>query len=214
MDRLAKALVWWDGRHVMRERFAELGFDPASPLMHRLATLVEVHDEAELERAVAVDPDCLGVNARDLTTFHVDVAHIERMLPQIPAACTAEVDIRVPDLAAAEDMHDRMRALRPIGPDTEISVSGGINRPPFAKDAGIAALFEHAQRLAKELGFELGERTSGGISDGNFTAALGIPTLDGLGADGKDHHTLAEHILYSSLEPRAKLWVRLLETLT
>ena len=75
-------------------------------------------------------------------------------------------------------------------------------------------LFEHAKACAAEAGFELeATETTGGGSDGNFTAALGVPTLDGLGADGEGAHTLDEKIYFSSLEPRAKMWARLLETL-
>lgn len=88
-----------------------------------------------------------------------------------------------------------------------------MNRPPYEKDEGIAALYEHARALAAEIGFELEDMATGGGSDGNFTAALGIPTLDGLGADGHGPHTLDETIYFSSLAPMTKLWVRLFETL-
>ena len=88
-----------------------------------------------------------------------------------------------------------------------------MNRPPYEKDAGIEALYQHARVLAAEIGFDLEDMKTGGGSDGNFTAALGIPTLDGLGVDGHGAHQLDEHMYYSSLEPRTKLLVRLLETL-
>ena len=78
-------------------------------------------------------------------------------------------------------------------------------RPPYEKDDGIEALYQHAKALAAEIGFDLQDMKTGGGSDGNFTAALGIPTLDGLGADGHGAHTLDETVYYSSLEPRAKL---------
>ena len=89
----------------------------------------------------------------------------------------------------------------------------GLNRPPYTKDPGISVLFEHARHLAGEIGFELEDLTTGGCSDGNFTAALGVPTLDGLGVDGHGAHTLEEHMYYSSLVERAKLLLRLFETL-
>jgi glutamate carboxypeptidase len=99
--------------------------------------------------------------------------------------------------------------------DVELEVTGGMNRPPYKKDEKIASLFEHAKTLAAEIGFELEDvEITGGGSDGNFTAALGVPTLDGLGADGYGAHSDYEHIYYSSLEPRAKLMLRLLQTLT
>ena len=131
----------------------------------------------------------------------------------VPAECRALVDLRVPDAAAAEEMCARISGLTPVGPDTEVQVSGGMNRPGYRKDAGIAALFEHARALAAEIGFELEDTGSGGVSDGNFSAALGVPTLDGLGVDGQGAHTDYEQLYYSSLVPRTKLWVRLLTTL-
>jgi len=106
-----------------------------------------------------------------------------------------------------------MLGLKSVDPDVEVRVTGGMNRPPFVKDAGIAALFEHARGLAAEIGFELEDTYTGGGSDGNFTAALGVPTLDGLGADGAGAHADWEYITYSSLEERAALMIRLFETL-
>ena len=97
----------------------------------------------------------------------------------------------------------------------ELEVTGGMNRPAYKKDEKIGALFEHAKSLAAEVGFELEDVVmTGGGSDGNFTAALGVPTLDGLGADGYGAHSDYEHIYYSSLEPRTKLMLLLFQTLT
>ena len=131
----------------------------------------------------------------------------------VPAQCRALVDLRVPDAESAEEMCTRIRGLTPVGPDTEVQVSGGMNRPGYRKDEGIGALFEHARVLASEIGFELGDTGSGGVSDGNFSAALGVPTLDGLGVDGQGAHTDYEQLYYSSIVPRTRLWVRLLTTL-
>ena len=132
----------------------------------------------------------------------------------VPAECSAEIDLRVPDPRTAEEMVDWFLKLEPIGPDVEVKVEGGMNRPPYQKDAGIAALFEKAQAIYGEIGKELKDvPLTGGGSDGNFTAALGIPTLDGLGADGKGAHAAYEQIYYSSLVPRTYLCTRLLETL-
>ena len=131
----------------------------------------------------------------------------------VPAECRVQVDLRVPDAAGAEEMCARIRGLTPLGPDTGIEVRGGMNRPGYRKDEGITALFEHTRALAAELGFELEDTGSGGVSDGNFSAALGIPTLDGLGVDGQGAHTDHEQLYYSSLVPRTALWVRLLTTL-
>jgi glutamate carboxypeptidase len=132
----------------------------------------------------------------------------------VAAHCEAEIDLRVPDPEWAEKATQRILALKSHDPDCTVVVSGGMNRPPYRKNAGIAALFEHASGLAKDIGYELQDvPLTGGGSDGNFTAALGIPTLDGLGADGRGAHALDEQINYSSLVPRTQLLVRLLETL-
>jgi len=127
---------------------------------------------------------------------------------------TAEIDLRIPTPELAEEMVERLLALKPHDPDVTLEITGGINRPPYVKDAAITALFEQARACASELGLDLRDvPMTGGGSDGNFTAALGIPTLDGLGADGAGAHTDDEHILYSSLVPRASLLLRLMETL-
>ncbi len=131
-----------------------------------------------------------------------------------PAECVADVDLRVPSQQLAEEMTHWFLNLEPIGKDVELSVEGGMNRPPYQKDAGITALFEKAQAIYREIGKELNDvPLTGGGSDGNFTAALGIPPLDGLGADGKGAHAIDEQIYYSSLVPRTYLCARLLETL-
>lgn len=133
----------------------------------------------------------------------------------VPQFCTMEVDLRVPDAATGEEMCARILGLASPDPDVVVTVEGGLNRPPYTKDEKIAALFEHARACAAEVGFDLQDvKLTGGGSDGNFTAALGVPTLDGLGVDGKGAHTDYEQAYYSSFEPRAKLWVKLYETLT
>ncbi|MEM7254936.1 MAG: M20/M25/M40 family metallo-hydrolase, partial [Pseudomonadota bacterium] len=131
----------------------------------------------------------------------------------VPAHCEAEVDMRVPTPELGHEMCARVLGLKAQDPDVELAVTGGMNRPPYEKDAGIAALFEHARSLAADLGFELGDVKTGGGSDGNFTAALGIPTLDGLGVDGHGAHSHDEFMLFSSLEPRTQLLLKLFETL-
>ncbi|MFN4091159.1 MAG: M20 family metallopeptidase [Alphaproteobacteria bacterium] len=131
----------------------------------------------------------------------------------VPEFSTFEVDVRLPDAATAAAVCARIEALKPVDPDVAITVEGGLNRPAYEKTDAIATLHAHAQTLAAEIGIPLPDTTTGGFSDGNFTAALGIPTLDGLGVDGAGAHTEEEHLYYSSLEPRAKLLIRLLETL-
>ena len=127
--------------------------------------------------------------------------------------CYAEIDLRVPNPELAAEYEAKILGLTAENPDVKLEITGGINRPPYEKDEGIQSLFEHAKGLCAEIGFELEDMHTGGGSDGCFTAALGIPTLDGLGADGVGAHAQNEQIYFSSLEPRAKMWIRLLETL-
>jgi glutamate carboxypeptidase len=132
----------------------------------------------------------------------------------VPQHCEVLVDMRCPDPATMDEMVARVHGLTPVDPDVKVTVEGGVSRQAYVKDAGIAALFDHARSLAAELGLDLEDvPMTGGCSDANFTAALGIPTLDGLGVDGHGAHTDYEHMLYSSLEPRARLLLRLFETL-
>jgi glutamate carboxypeptidase len=97
-------------------------------------------------------------------------------------------------------------------PGARVTVKGGFSRPPLERSAS-AALFSHAEQLAKQLGFSVGECLAGGGSDGNFTAALGVPTLDGLGAIGKGAHSPDEQVILSALPERAALLAALLATL-
>ncbi|GJD64859.1 M20 family metallopeptidase [Methylobacterium frigidaeris] len=131
----------------------------------------------------------------------------------VPQHCRFAVDLRVVTAADGQDYASRILGLSATE-DFRVTVTGGMNRPPYDAGAG-AALYAHARSLARdELGIELGEvPLTGGGSDGNFTAALGVPTLDGLGIDGDGAHTLQEYGLISSIAPRTRLMQRLLETL-
>jgi glutamate carboxypeptidase len=132
----------------------------------------------------------------------------------IPEFCTIEADVRVCDLAAAAEMEQRFAALKSSYPDIEVSVTGGLNRPPFALSAEGDELFAEAAAIASQLGLKLeSDGLSGGGSDGNLTAAKGVATLDGLGVDGDGAHTNDEHLLYSSIEPGTRLMQGLFETL-
>ncbi len=131
----------------------------------------------------------------------------------VPEDCTISVDIRIPDMEAAEEVMAFVEGLEPEDKDCRITVEGGVDRPPYEKFEGIEKLFEHAKKCAAEIGFELKDLKTGGGSDGNFTGALGIPTLDGLGADGHGAHSNDEFIYYSSLVERCRLMIRMMETL-
>lgn len=129
-----------------------------------------------------------------------------------PEHCVAEVDLRVTDAKAGEEMTARFHALRSIDPRVAVTVEGEMNRPAFARDAGIDALFALARGVAAEIGFDLvSAPLVGGGSDGNFSVAVGTPTLDGLGVDGAGAHTNDEHMLVSSIVPRARLLQALME---
>ena len=132
----------------------------------------------------------------------------------VPQHCRFTVDLRVVTAEDGAEYAARLLALRPIGPDMRVAVEGGMNRPPYERSPQSGALYETARAVAEGLGFGLPEaaRTGGG-SDGNFTAALGVPTLDGLGIAGDGAHTLTEHALISSIAPRRALMAGLLRAL-
>jgi glutamate carboxypeptidase len=123
----------------------------------------------------------------------------------VPAEATARVDARVSDADGSVQLDARMKSLVPVLPGTTIHVSGGIDRPPMQRTAAIARLYDQAHALGSEMGLRISEAGSGGGSDGNFTAALGVPTLDGLGVVGDGGHSEDEYVLLSSMPDRAAL---------
>lgn len=131
----------------------------------------------------------------------------------VAAEARAEVDIRILKRNQAGGLEKKFRSLRPFDRRCSIEVTGGLNRPPMERSAGIVKLFRTAQRLARELGVEVEESLTGGGSDGNFTAALGIPTLDGLGGVGEGAHAPNESILVDRIVDRTALIAKLLATL-
>jgi glutamate carboxypeptidase len=132
----------------------------------------------------------------------------------VPQHCQFPVDLRVETVADGEALTAAILGLKARSPDFKVTVTGGMNRPPYERTEATSKLFDHARSLAAEIGFDLvSSPRVGGGSDGNFTAALGTPTLDGLGIDGDGAHTLQEYGLVSSIAPRQELMKRLLETL-
>jgi glutamate carboxypeptidase len=131
----------------------------------------------------------------------------------VAAEARAEVDMRIVRLRDALALEKKFRALRPIDKRCAIEVSGGLNRPPMERTPGVVSLFRRAQALGREIGMELEESLSGGGSDGNFTAALGIPTLDGLGAVGEGAHAPNESIRVDRIAERTALIAKLLAAL-
>ena len=124
----------------------------------------------------------------------------------------AEVDMRVPSIADADELVPKILGLKSRTEGVDVRVVGELNRPPYEKGNAGAALYEHAKTLAAEIGFELVDTKTGGGSDGNFTAPY-TATLDGLGVDGKGAHTHYEQLYISSIEPRARLLHLLYQTL-
>jgi glutamate carboxypeptidase len=131
----------------------------------------------------------------------------------VAAEARAVVDIRVPRLRDAETLARKFHALKPVDKRCRIEVEGGLNRPPMERSVGIVQLFRTAQRLARELGVAIEESMTGGGSDGNLTAALGIPTLDGLGGVGEGAHAINESILIDRIADRTALLAKLVAAL-
>ena len=147
------------------------------------------------------------------TTVNVGVVSGGTRHNVVPAEATAEFDLRVTTAEVGEEMVQKIQGLWPVTPDVSITVTGGLNHPPFQKTPAVSQLYEHAKGLAQEIGLDLPDIATGGGSDGNFTAGMGLPTLDGLGVTGEEYHTLQEHILIDQLVPRQTLLIRLMQTL-
>ena len=123
----------------------------------------------------------------------------------IPAEAFAEVDVRIARIGDGPRIERKFASLKPADKRCSLSITGGINRPPMERTRGTAQLFQQARSLAADLGITLNEAATGGASDGNFTSALGIPTLDGMGAVGEGAHASHESILLDQLATRTAL---------
>ena len=142
-------------------------------------------------------------------TVNVDVIQGGTRVNVIPELAVARIDVRVPTGRDRERIETQMRALAPIHPEARLEVTGGVNRPPLERKMA-KALFEKACELGRQMGLELKEASTGGGSDGNFTAALGIPTLDGLGGTGDGAHARHEYVVIRELPQRAALLAALI----
>ena len=147
------------------------------------------------------------------TTVNVGVIDGGTRSNVVAAECTANVDVRVSSMDEGRRIEKVIKALRPHLDGATVEVSGGVERPPMERSEEIVALFEKARALGQEMGFEITEAGTGGASDGNYTAAMGVPTLDGLGAVGAGGHSLDEWINIDKMIERTALAVRLLQTL-
>jgi glutamate carboxypeptidase len=131
----------------------------------------------------------------------------------VAAEARALVDARAPTQADAARIDAVLRALTPHLRGATVEVRGGFSRPPMERTVGVARLYQTAQAAAADLGQTIDEGATGGGSDGNFAAALGVPTLDGLGAVGDGAHALHEHVEVPALAPRAALLARIIQRL-
>jgi glutamate carboxypeptidase len=167
-----------------------------------------VHELAlQIERLMAMNDPRRGITVQSTVVSGGTVSNV------VPDQARAQVDIRFAHLSDAAGLDKKLHSLRPILKGAKLEVHGGVNRPPLERTAGVSALFRHAQSLMRECGLALGEAATGGGSDGNFTGALGVPTLDGLGAVGDGAHTPREHVIIRKLPQRAALLAGLLATL-
>ena len=182
---------------IVHGRAAHAGLDPQSGVnaVHELARqIARIEKWNDPRRGITVNAGIIAGGTR------VNV---------IPERARAVLDLRASTLRDMRRVEKQLRALRPILPGAKLEVRGGFNRAPLERKWS-AALFARARKLASQMGLALGECSAGGGSDGNFTAALGIPTLDGLGAVGGGAHSSREHILIRKMPERAALLAALL----
>jgi len=179
---------------------AHAGLDPGkghSAILELARQITAVSKFNDLQRGVSVNP---GV-VRGGTRTNV-----------VAAEATVEIDVRIKEAKQAVSLDRKFRALRPFDKRCKLTVEGGINRMPMERTPGVAALYKKAQLIAKQIDWKLEEAAVGGGSDGNFTAGIGIPTLDGMGGAGQGAHAVHEHIVISELPRRALLLAGMIET--
>jgi glutamate carboxypeptidase len=191
------------GRFVMRVegRGAHSGGnfqDGASAVVELAQQILRMHSLVDLDRGITLNAAPVWGGSRPNV-----------ISPE--AGC--EIDLRVNSAADGEHMERTLLTSTALTPGCRVTVEGGMNRPPFGEDAGILALYDKARSIAEQVGVVLPRQHRGGGSDGNFTAAMGVPTLDGLGCPGAGAHASHEHILWQHLAPRAAFMAGLLETL-
>ena len=170
---------------------AGVDFEKGASAVRELARVIEtVSGWTDLKRGITVNAGVVGGGSRSNV---------------IPAHAWAEIDLRIVRKGDGPRMERKFAALKPTDKRCALSVEGGINRPPMERTRSTARLFRQAREIAAQLGFALEEALSGGASDGNLTSALGIPTLDGMGAVGEGAHARHESIVVEHLAPRTAL---------
>ena len=186
---------------IVTGRAAHAGIDPEKGVnaVHELAL--------QIERLTKLNDPRRGITVQATVVSGGTASNV------VPDRARAALDIRFERLADAAELDRKLHRIKSILKGAKIEVRGGVNRPPLERTAGVNDLFRRAQALMRECGLALGEAATGGGSDGNFTGALGIPTLDGLGAVGDGAHTPDEHVLIHKLPERAALIAGLMATL-
>ena len=177
---------------------AGVDFEKGASALRELSRVIEtVSNWTDLQRGLTVSVGIAGGGSKTNV---------------IPAEAFAEVDVRIAKISDGPRIERKFMALKPSDKRCSLAVAGGINRPPMERSRGTVRLFEQARSLAAELGFALDEAATGGASDGNFTSALGIPTLDGMGAVGEGAHASHESVLLEHIAPRTALLAGMLAT--
>ena len=171
------------------------GANAVHELAHQIVALQQLQD---IERGLSVNVTVVSGGTRTNV---------------IPDRARALIDVRVPTMRDADRVERSIRGLAPVVPGTRLEIAGAVSRPPLERSPHVVQLYEQARTCARELGKDLGEGGTGGGSDGNFTAALGVPTLDGLGPEGDGAHALHEHVLAADLTWRGAFLAFLLNRL-
>jgi glutamate carboxypeptidase len=186
---------------IVTGRSAHAGIDPSAGVnaVHELAL--------QIARLMKMNDRRRGVTVQTTVVAGGTASNV------VPEQARAMIDIRYSHLADAPKIDRRLQRLQPILKSAKIEMRGGVNRPPLERTHAVVKLFHHARELMSEMRLPLDEAWTGGGSDGNFTSALGVPTLDGLGAVGNGAHSLGEHVVIRSLPERAALLAGLLATL-
>jgi glutamate carboxypeptidase len=179
---------------------AHAGLDPGkghSAILELARQITVISKLNDLQRGLSVNPGVI----RGGTRTNV-----------IAAEATVEIDVRIKQAKQAAALDRKFRTLKPFDKHCKLSIEGGINRMPMERTAGVAALYRKALTIAKQVNWKLEEAAVGGGSDGNFTAGMGIPTLDGMGGAGQGAHAVHEHIIISELPRRALLLAGMIES--
>lgn len=185
----------------VRGRASHAGVDfqaGASAVLEMARQINHIAAFTQLDRGITVNPGVIAGGTRSNV---------------VAAEARAEIDIRILKRKDAAALEKRFRSLKPFDSRCSLEVTGGLNRPSMERSEGIVRLFRVAQTLAKELGVSVEESLTGGGSDGNFTAALGVPTLDGLGGVGEAAHAAGESILVNRIADRTALVAKLIAAL-